>query len=52
MKYFGCQNISPCSGLIMAKTKTDPIEWLESSKSLYKWNNYKYYKKLNKESGI
>ena len=26
MKYFDCQNISPCSGLIMAKTKTKPVE--------------------------
>ena len=51
MKYFDCQNISPCSGLIMAKTKTKPVEISEMSKSLYNWNNNMNFKWLYTNSG-
>ena len=51
MKTFECKKLRPCSGLIMAKTKTKPAEYFERhSPNILK--NYNDYKKLFKESGI
>ena len=51
MKTFDCKKSRPRSGLIMAKTKTQPVEFLENLASLTR-TKYKDYKKLYKESGI
>ena len=53
MNTFDCQKLIPCSGLIMAKTKTQRVEHLEKHLiSSHTLRNYKVYKKLYTESGI
>ena len=54
MNTFDCLNISLCSGIIMAKTKTKPVpvESFESMKHSFHRRNYEDYKKLYTESGI